>query len=144
MKRNETETPPEFLPAKTRPEKPSLNGFTKDTTLLSHIPKKRKPVILVISMHNNDLGKTKISKFYNFTKSDVGEIEKKVHSVYASLHTHTPSRRWPMTIFHRIFDINSVNSHRSHDVHVGRQTHRGTCIKNSSTAGIRKYKAKIL
>lgn len=113
-----------------RPEKSTLYGFTKDTTLLSHVPKKGKAVILASSMHHNegtntDSGKPEIIQFYNSTKGGVDEIDKKC-SVYTCSRR---SRRWPMTIFYRILDISSVNSHLLHDIHVGKQTDRGDFIK---------------
>ncbi|XP_025835824.1 piggyBac transposable element-derived protein 4 isoform X1 [Agrilus planipennis] len=130
VKKNKREIPPEFLPAKTRPEKSTLYGFTKDTTLLSHVPKKGKAVILASSMHHNegtntDSGKPKIIQFYNSTKGGVDEIDKKC-SVYTCSRR---SRRWPRTIFYLVLDISSVNSHLLHDIHVGKQTDRGDFIK---------------
>lgn len=45
LKKNKKEIPPEFLPNKHREPGSSLYGFTKDYTLLSHVPKKCKAVV---------------------------------------------------------------------------------------------------
>lgn len=130
VKKNKREIPPEFLPSKTRPERSTLYGFTKDITLISHVPKKGKAVILASSMHHSEgsdieSGKPEIIKFYNSTKGGVDELDKKC-SIYTSSRR---SRRWPMTLFYRIVDISSVNAHILHDVHVKQTTDRGVFIK---------------
>lgn len=42
LKKNKREIPPEFLPSKRREVGSTLYGFTKNITMLSHVPKKNK------------------------------------------------------------------------------------------------------
>lgn len=99
---------------------------------MSHVPRKGKAVILASSMHHSegtddvDSGKPEIISFYNSTKGGVDEIDKKC-SIYTCSRR---SRRWPMTLFYRILDISSVNSHLLYNIHETRKIDRGVFIKN--------------
>lgn len=69
-------------------------------------------------MHHNvavdeTTGKPEIIHFYNLTKGGVDEIDKKCSIYTCSRRT----RRWPMTIFYRMLDISTVNSHIMYDIH---------------------------
>ncbi|KAJ8943353.1 hypothetical protein NQ314_009780 [Rhamnusium bicolor] len=44
----------EFLPNKDRSALSTMFGFTKDLTILSYVPKKRKSVIMLSSLHHSD------------------------------------------------------------------------------------------
>lgn len=130
MKKNKREIPKEFLPSKHRDIGSTLYGFTSQNTLLSHVPKKNKAVILVSSMHHTEAidestGKPEIIEFYNKTKGGVDEIDKKC-SIYTSSRR---TRRWPMTIFYRMLDISTVNSHLLYDIHHKKTTERGIFVK---------------
>ncbi|KAJ4437502.1 hypothetical protein ANN_17647 [Periplaneta americana] len=52
MRKNKREIPEEFLPRKDRKVRSSAFGFTKDVTLVSHVPKKNRNVVLVSTMHH--------------------------------------------------------------------------------------------
>lgn len=111
LKKNKREIPPEFLPTKRREPGSSLYGFTKDYTLLSHVPKKNKAVIMISSSHHiistdDKTMKPTMIADYNHTKGGVDEIDKKC-SIYSS---SRKTRRWPMTIFYRILDLSGNNS----------------------------------
>lgn len=130
LKKNKREIPKEFLPSKQREIGSTLYGFTGQNTLLSHVPRKAKAVILLSSMHHAEAtdestGKPEIIQFYNTTKGGVDEIDKKCSIYTCSRRT----RRWPMVIFYRMLDISSVNSHLLYDIHHGKTTERGIFVK---------------
>ncbi|KAJ8934036.1 hypothetical protein NQ314_013624 [Rhamnusium bicolor] len=53
MKKIKREVPQEFLPSKVRQLRSTLYGFSTDkVTLIPHVPKKNKAVLLVSSMHH--------------------------------------------------------------------------------------------
>lgn len=113
LKKNKTEIPPEFKPNKSREVDTSLYGFTDDLTLLSHVPKKSKAVILISSMHHSPeedepSGKPEIIAFYNLTKGGVDGVDQKCANYTSSRRT----RRWPMVVFFTLVDVGcGVNSY---------------------------------
>lgn len=103
--------PQEFLPDKKRLVGSSIFGFTSDKTLVSHVPKRGKSVILLSSMHHDstvekDTKKPEINMFYNSTKAGVDALDEKC----ANYSTSRRTRRWPMAIFHCILNVSGVNS----------------------------------
>lgn len=113
LKKNKKEIPPEFLPKRAREVGSSLYGFTNYMTMISHVTKKNKAVILVSSVHHQegiDDGKPEIISYYNNTKGGVDSLDEKC-SIYSSSRR---TRRWPMAIFFRMLDISSVNSYLLH------------------------------
>lgn len=111
LKKNKREIPPSFLPNRNRPVGSAKYGFTKDTTLLSFVPKKGKAVMMISSMHHCEKmepsGKPEIIEFYNYTKGGVDSLDQKCMTYSTSRRT----RRWTMAIFFAILDIASVNSY---------------------------------
>ena len=92
LRKNKREIPPDFLPTKTRDVGSTLYGFTKDITLVSHVPKKNKAVLLLSSMHHNEEvneedNKPEIISYYNSTKGGVDEIDKKCSNYNSSRRT---------------------------------------------------------
>ncbi|KAJ8892547.1 hypothetical protein PR048_005128 [Dryococelus australis] len=111
MKANKPQISPEFLPNKTRAVGSSLYGFTKELTLLSHVPIKIKAVILLSSMHHSELndtstGKPEIISFYNATKSGVGTLDMKCSNYSTNRKT-----RWPLAIFYYILAMCVFNAY---------------------------------
>lgn len=53
LRKNKAEIPKEFIASKERKAGSSLFGFTKDMTIVSHIPKKGKVVLLSSTMHHD-------------------------------------------------------------------------------------------
>lgn len=111
LKKNKKEIPKEFLPAKSRKSGTSIFGFGENMTLVSYVPKPRKAVILVSSMHhsasiNDETGKPEIIHYYNATKGGVDALDEKC-TVYS---TNRRSRRWPLTVFYAMLNISLVNS----------------------------------
>lgn len=112
LKKNKREIPPQFLPSKSREVGSTLYGFTNKITILSHVPKKAKAVILVSSMHHTrctdeDVGKPEIIAYYNRTKGGVDTLDEKCSKFSSSRRT----RRWPMAFFFQMLDISVANAH---------------------------------
>lgn len=140
VKKNKRELPPSFLPSNRRAEGSTLYGFTSQTTLISHVPKKGKAVLLVSSMHHNacideNTGKPEIIAYYNSTKGGVDELDKKC-AIYS---TGRRTRRWPMALFYRIVDISMVNSYIIHQVHQTTKTERGIILKDLARFLVMKH-----
>lgn len=112
MRKNKREIPREFLPNKNRLVGTSLFGFVQDKTLVSHVPKKNKSVILLSSMHHEEAvdeisNKPEIIEFYNSTKGGVDALDLKCSNYSCSRRT----RRWPNAIFGAIVNISVANGY---------------------------------
>ena len=89
-------------------------GFNNNKVLVSYIPRERKNVILVSSLHDDDAidpqsgeqMKPEIITFYNQTKCGVDVADQMCASYNVSRNT----RRWPMVIFYTILNIAGINS----------------------------------
>ncbi|XP_063924667.1 piggyBac transposable element-derived protein 4-like [Zophobas morio] len=80
IRKNKRALPREFVEGKNRPIGSSMFGFRDDCTLVSYIPKKNKNVLLISTMHDDDLvneatGKPQIILDYNATKGGVDTHE---------------------------------------------------------------------
>ncbi|XP_045463858.1 piggyBac transposable element-derived protein 3-like [Harmonia axyridis] len=111
LRKNKAFIPPEFLPSRGKEIGSSLFGFTSDLTIVAHVPKKNKSVILLSSMHSDDKVDEKSKKpdiilFYNSTKAGVDALDQKC----ANYSTSRRTRRWPMAIFHMILNVSGVNA----------------------------------
>lgn len=111
VNKNKRDIPKEFLPNKSREVQSTLYGFTKDITLMSHVPKKGKAVVLLSSMHHSkeidpETQKPEIIALYNRTKGGVDSLDEKCTVYSCSRRT----RRWPMAIFYRLLDMSTVNA----------------------------------
>lgn len=130
VKKNKREIPSEFKSDKRRHVQSALFGFTQDKTLCSYVPKKNRAVILISSMHHNnvidsDTNKPEIIMYYNSTKGGVDEADKKC-SIYSSSRR---TRRWPMVLFYRVLDLSGMNSYILHNMHQSKEVDRGDFLK---------------
>lgn len=112
LKKNKKEIPKAFLPHKDRQVGSSLFGFTKDTAIVSYVPKKNKSVILMSSMHHDNFvdestNKPEIILHYNSTKGGVDSVDQ-MCSVYSSSRR---TRRWPMAVLYRLLDMSALNAY---------------------------------
>ena len=104
--KNKPQLPPEFVSSKNGPEKSSLFAFGADSTLVSHIHKKeKKNVVLVSSMHFNDAinlesQKPDITDYYNQMKSGVDTVDRMTGTGNVARST----RRGPMAYIPHSFD----------------------------------------
>lgn len=111
LKKNKRELPAEFLPHKNREVKSSIFGFQKDLTIVSHVPKKNKSVILVSTMHDSgeidqETKKPEIILDYNATKGAVDTFDQ----MCGSYSVKRITRRWPLVIFFSIMDMAGINA----------------------------------
>ncbi|CAH2098380.1 unnamed protein product [Euphydryas editha] len=113
MKSNKTCIPEKFK-AGNRKEYTSLFGFQQNLTLVSYIPKPRKNVFMLSSLHHqieidNSTGtkqKPEIITFYNRTKGGVDNVDKLIRSYDVSRN----SRRWPLTLFFWMLNTAGINA----------------------------------
>lgn len=115
LRKNKPQIPKELLNVKERPEKSSMFAYRENLTLVSYVPKKRKNVLLLSSMHpesctidesTEEEFKPEMITFYNVTKAGVDTVDKLCS-------TYTCARkcnRWPLIVFFRILDIAGINS----------------------------------
>lgn len=108
LKKNKPYIPKEMAPNKSRDQYSSLFGFhERKVTICSYVPKKKKAVILLSTMHSdnavNDDEKKKphIITYYNKYKAGVDTMDQMV-SRYT---THRRTQRWPLAMFFNILDI---------------------------------------
>ena len=73
MKKNKKGNFDGIQPARRRPEYSSLFGFTKDLTLVSYVPEKNRSVVLLSSLHHDDVvcddtEKPEVIEYYSIIK----------------------------------------------------------------------------
>ncbi|XP_060855395.1 uncharacterized protein LOC132933083 [Metopolophium dirhodum] len=110
IRKNKREIPPNFCNTRGKIIQSNMFGFTKDMTLVSHVPKKSKIVLLLSTMHHDNaidsnLNKPEIITFYNMTKGGVDVVDDLKDYSVARI-----SRRWPLTIFYSLLNIAGINS----------------------------------
>lgn len=141
LKKNKKEIPATFLPNRSRQEGSSIYGFTKDITLLSHVPKKGKAVLLISTMHHAEstdieTGKPEIIALYNDTKSGVDTLDKKC----ANYSTNRRTNRWPLALFYAILNIAGVNSFVLHGCYAKNvEIPRSTFLKELAKELVQKH-----
>lgn len=55
LRKNKREIPLEFLPNRKREVYSSIFGFTKEISMVSYVPEKSRSVVVISTMHNDDL-----------------------------------------------------------------------------------------
>ncbi|KAB0805147.1 hypothetical protein PPYR_02117, partial [Photinus pyralis] len=113
IRKNKRELPLEFSQPAERPQHTSMFGFSQGCTLVSYIPKKKKNVLLLSSMHDRDeidsetyVNKPVMITDYNRTKGGVDTVDKLTASYNCSRNT----RRWPMVVFYNLLNVAGINS----------------------------------
>ncbi|CAK1598332.1 unnamed protein product [Parnassius mnemosyne] len=90
----------------------TLFGFHDDLTLCSYVSKKSKAVVVLSSMHHDDiidegeLKKPEMILFYNKTKGGVDTNDKLCSTYNVARRT----KRWPMVIFFHLFNVSAINA----------------------------------
>lgn len=84
---------------------------TRDMTIVSYIPKRNKNVLLISSLHHDDMidAETKKPEMiidYIGTKGGVDRLDKMCAAYDCARNT----RRWPMVIFYSLLNIAGINS----------------------------------
>lgn len=111
MKKNKPEIPFQFL-VTNRVIGSSLFGYQHDCTIASYVPKPKKNVIMISTMHDKGnidpvSGKPEMILDYNRTKGGVDAVDQKC----ANYSTSRRTRRWPLSLFFRFLDMSAVNAH---------------------------------
>ena len=114
MKKKKPDIPPEMRPQKDREVFTSKFGFRKDMMIASYVPKQKKAVIMLSTMHSDasidettgDKQKPSVVTFYNSTKGGVDTADKKCAATSCSRRTN----RWPMSLFYSLINKVCLNS----------------------------------
>lgn len=106
LKKNKPYIPQQMAPSTQRQVFSTIYGFQDNVTICSYVPKKRKAVILLSTMHHDtavsgEKNKPEIVHFYNKTKSGVDIMDK----LLGQYTTHRKTHRWPVAFFYNILDI---------------------------------------
>ncbi|KRZ01763.1 PiggyBac transposable element-derived protein 4 [Trichinella zimbabwensis] len=110
LRRNKKEVPSEMTETRGREVSSSLFCFDWQLTLVSYIPKRKKCVLLLSTMHHDDAvsaeheGKPDIVLFYNETKSGVDTLDQLVRVYTCKRRT----RRWPMVLWFNTLDCAGI------------------------------------
>ena len=110
MRKNKRDIPPSMI-AKSNDELSSTFAFDGNKTLVSYVPKKRKSVVLLSTMHHDKAvdgpkQKPEIILHYNSTKSGVDNMDH-LACVYSC---KRKINRWPMVLFFNILDTAAIAS----------------------------------
>ena len=114
LKRNKRQLPPELVVSKERKELSSLFGFQKDIMLVSYVPKPKKTVILVSTLHvdkeiDHDSGEQQKSSavtFYNATKGGVDMADQ----MRATYNVARNIKQWTMVVLFAMLNVAGINS----------------------------------
>lgn len=114
IRKNKAGLPLEFTKPEQRPIHTSMFAYRPKCTLVSYIPKQKKNVLLVSSIHfHDDIDESTGEKYkpiivteYNRTKCGVDVVDKLCASYNCSRNT----RRWPMVVFYTLLNVAGINS----------------------------------
>lgn len=111
MKKNRIGIPSELKQTEERPVSSSFFVFRDNSTMVSFVPKKNKNVILISSLHHDDVvneenSKPEIILHYNKTKSGVDCVDK----LCATYNVARNTRRWTMVVFFALLNIGGINA----------------------------------
>lgn len=115
IRKNKKEIPPDFNTVRGRNVKSSMFGFRDNMVLVSHVPKARKNVFLISTMHNDaridaETQKPDIILSYNETKGGVDVVDR----LCANYNCARATSRWPMVIFYAMLNVSTINSQVIH------------------------------
>lgn len=128
IRKNRPELPLEFTAPVKRPTQTSMFGFQDKCTIVSYIPKLKKVVLLMSTMHYEDdtldqqTGKPNIILDYNSTKGGVDTVDKMCESYNCARSTN----RWPMVIFYALLNIAGINAYTIYRCNSARTAQRIT------------------
>lgn len=111
VRKNKPDTPTQ-LNITHRPVQSSIFAFTKELTMVSYIPKKKRMVHLLSSQHDDDSiseekqNKPQMILEYNKTKGGVDNADKLIREYSCTRRT----ARWPYRIFMNMIDICALNA----------------------------------
>ena len=106
VRKNKRFLPSNMQPTKERP----IYSTNRDATVCSYVPKKKKTVVLLSSMHmSTEVGETQsakpeIIKYYNKTKGGVDTMDKMLGEYTVKRRT----LRWPLAFFYNMIDVTGL------------------------------------
>lgn len=108
VRKNKKFIPQEFQANRSREIGSILFGFRPRITLMSHVPKQSKSVVLLSTMHTrptiSSSGKAEINEFYNSTKGGVDVLDQMCHTYSCQRKTN----RWPFAFFKNLLNVSGV------------------------------------
>ena len=116
LKTNKRQLPLKLVVSNGRKELSSLFGFQKDIMLVSYVPKPKKTVILVSTLHvdkeidpnSGEQQKPSVITFYNVTKGGVDTADQ----MCATYNVARNIKRWLMTVFFAMLNVAGINSQK--------------------------------
>ncbi|KAH9636992.1 hypothetical protein HF086_013662 [Spodoptera exigua] len=114
LNKRKPDIPTEFLPNKNRPPHSSVFGFHNQMTIVSYVPKPKKAVVLLSTMHyDNAIDETtgsaqkpEIITYYNSTKGGV-DCNDQLCSNY---NVGRRTKRWPLAVFFHLVNVSGINA----------------------------------
>ncbi|XP_055857603.1 uncharacterized protein LOC129920290 [Episyrphus balteatus] len=112
IRKNKPELPPATVNIKGRPVLSSSFAFTRNTTIVSYIPKKNKSVNLLSTFHHDSKVSDRADKKpaiildYNKCKGGVDTLDKAVSCYTCKRKT----KRWPQVVFSNMVNITQPES----------------------------------
>ena len=110
LRSNRRDIPPKAKSTDGRERKSAEYFSSGDQVLVSYFDKRRKPVLLLSTMHRTaeklETGLPEIIQFYNDTKGGTDSMDHMVR-LYRSGKT---SRRWSLTFFFNMIDVSLLNA----------------------------------
>lgn len=149
MTKDRSEIPIEFLPNKYKRVGTTIIGYRPDMTLVSHVPKANRSVILLSTMSNCSIidEKTKkpiIALYYDMTKGAVDAVNQLCKAYFVARVTN----QWPLALFFTLTNIASVNAQILYEANNENcRVIRKTFLKNLALSLMRNHlceRAKIL
>ncbi|CAB3259245.1 unnamed protein product [Arctia plantaginis] len=133
VRKNKRCIPNSFLKTGKQPAS-SMFGFQRDVSIVSYAPKKNKVVILMSTLHHDDLidvttgdkRKPEMVTFYNSTKAGVDVVDE----MSVNYDVSRNSKRWPMTVFYAILNIAAINANIIYRANRNLNTKRTEFIRN--------------
>ncbi len=111
VQKNRQHVPEELKDVQGREPKTCLFAWDSPVMMVSHIPKPRKNVLLLSTMHSQpDISQREnrapeVNLFYNSTKGGVDVVDQMIDIYRCKAATN----RWPMVVFFTIIDIAALN-----------------------------------
>ncbi len=112
LKKNKPELPFQLLPNKKKEVGSSIFAFKDDLTIVSYVPKCNKAVILISTLHHNNVtnpffsNKPEIILFYNKNKGPIDQFDQKCEKNTCRRKTN----RWTVNVFYFILDAAALNA----------------------------------
>ena len=110
VRKNKKFLPSNMQSTKEKPVYSTNFAYHRDATVCSYVPKKKKAVVLLSSMHmsaeveETQSAKPEIIKYYNKTKGGVDTMDKMLGEYTVKRRT----LRWPLAFFYNMIDVTGL------------------------------------